>query len=485
MKFTGFFDALLQFSNTAVNWIWGPPLLALLLGAGLYLSYMTRGLQFRQLGKSLKLLFSREVHQGKGEGDISPWAALMTALSATVGNGNLAGLATAIALGGPGAPVFMWIAGIIGMATKYAEGVLGVHFREKAPNGTMAGGPMYYLKQIKNQKLGAFLSKAFAVLGVIAGLIGAGNMAQSNSMTESLANTVFQHVQGSDVQTVVPPLAYYLVIGLIISLLVGFVIIRGIKTIGKVTEKLVPAMILFYFFFAFWIIIANIEFIPAAFELIFSSAFGLQPILGATVGIAIQRGISLGSLSNEAGLGSAAIAQAASNSDDPRKNGLIAMTGVFIDTILANTLTTLTIVLTGAYLHTQAWAGSGIENPLTGIVLTQHAFTTVIPSIGGEVIAIASFVFGLTTLIGWAYYGEKCIEFLGGNRVILPYRYVFILFLFLGAIITPLAGESYAYMNIIWNVGSIANGLMAIPNLIGLFLLAKVVVRLSGEDLGK
>lgn len=477
-----FFDQLLSWTQTVDGWVWGIPMIALLLGIGLYLTVQLRVIQFRQLGTSFRLIFSKESRQGEGKGDISPWAALMTALSATVGNGNIAGVGTAIAIGGPGAPVYMWLAGLLGMATKYAEGLLGVHFRDIAPNDTMAGGPMYYLKNgLKQKKLGYALGAAFSVFGIIACLIGSGNMAQSNSMTAALANSLHQYFSPEST-TQLPPTFYFLIIGLLISVMVAAVIIRGIKTIGKVAEKLVPGMIVFYFVFAAGVVLVNFTEIPAAFQLIFASAFGFQPLLGATVGMAVQRGISQGLLSSEAGIGSAAIAQAASNSDDPRKNGLIAMTGVFIDTILANTLTTLCIVLTGAYTYTQSWQGLEATNSKTSIILTQAAFSEVFPEFGGAIIAFASFLFGFTTLIGWSYYGEKCIEFLGGNKVVKPYRYAFILFVFIGAIVTPLAGDDYRYINIIWYVGNISNALMAVPNLIGLCLLSGVVIRLSKRD---
>ncbi len=483
----GFFDALLKNTRALDVWMWGPTMIALLFGTGLYLTFRTKGIQFTKFFYSLKLIFSRESRsENTGKGDISPFAALMTALAATVGNGNIAGVATAIAIGGPGAPVYMWIAGLFGMATKYAEGFLGVYYREVAPNGTMAGGPMYYVSRgLKNKKLGRLLGGAFAIFSTIACLIGTGNMAQSNSMTASLANS-FNKVFHSGVAGQQAPALYYYVIGAIIAFLVGIVIIGGIKKIGHVSEKLVPAMIGFYIFFALWVIFANFSEIPAAFALIFRSAFGFQPLVGATVGLAIQNGVSRGLLSNEAGLGSAAIAQGASASDEPAKNGLIAMTGVFIDTILVNTMTTLTIVLTGAYMQTQAWQGLEATNNITSILVTQKAFNTVIPyEMGGVVISFASFVFGYTTLLGWSYYGEKSIEYLGGNKVVMPFRYVFIAFLFFGAIITPIAGNNFNYLNIVWHLGNIGNALMAFPNLIGLIFLAGLVAKITKERLGK
>jgi AGCS family alanine or glycine:cation symporter len=480
----GFFDTVLYWTRELDLLFWGPGMIALLLVTGIFLTIRTRGLQFTHFWHSLKLIFSKEARSEEGQGDISPFAALMTALAATVGNGNIAGVATAIAIGGPGAPVYMWIAGIFGMATKYAEGFLGVYYREIAPNGTMAGGPMYYVKNgLKFKKLGRILGGAFAVCGAIACLIGTGNMAQSNSMTASLANT-FNRMFHEGVVGELAPTPYYFIIGLIIAFLVGFVIIGGIKKIGRVSEKLVPAMIVFYIIAAMSVILLNITHIPEAVGVIFRSAFGLQPLVGASVGLAIQNGVSRGLLSNEAGLGSAAIAQGASTSEEPTNNGLIAMTGVFIDTILVNSMTTLSIVLSGMYIQTQAWQGLGGEANVTSIVLTQEAFNSVIPyGIGGIIIAIASFIFGYTTLLGWSYYGEKCIEYLGGNKVIMPYRYTFIVFLFLGAIVTPIAGASYDYLNIVWHIGNIGNALMAFPNLVGLLFLAGIVASITRKKL--
>jgi AGCS family alanine or glycine:cation symporter len=482
----GFFDLLLERVRELDLLFWGPGMIALLLLTGIILTIVTRGLQFTHFWHSIKLILSKESRSEEGKGDISPFAALMTALAATVGNGNIAGVATAIAIGGPGAPVYMWIAGIFGMATKYSEGFLGVHFREVAPNGTMAGGPMYYVKNgLKNKTIGKYLGAAFAIFGAIACLIGTGNMAQSNSMTASIANSFNQAFHGG-VAGEQAPEYYYYIIGLLIAVLVGMVIIGGIKKIGHVSEKLVPAMIFFYIFFALWIIFANISLVPEAFMIIFRSAFGFQPMVGATVGLAIQNGVSRGLLSNEAGLGSAAIAQGASTSKEPTKNGLIAMTGVFIDTILVNSMTTLTIVLTGAYMQTQAWQGLGAPDNITSILVTQKAFNAVIPfGMGGTIIAIASFVFGYTTLLGWSYYGEKCIEYLGGEKVVLPYRYIFIVFLFFGAILTPLAGQSFDYLNIVWHIGNIGNALMAFPNLVGLLFLSGLVARITRERLAK
>ncbi|RMG64893.1 MAG: sodium:alanine symporter family protein [Calditrichaeota bacterium] len=488
---TDFLEALLHYSLAVRNFMWGNWMVALLVLTGLVLSVFTKFIQVRRLGNALKLVLlgaRGKDYQEEEEGDISPFAALMTALAATVGNGNIAGVATAIATGGPGAPLWMWVSGFLGMATKYAEGFLGVKYREVAEDGTMAGGPMYYIsKGLKNKKFGKILGAVFAVCGAFAALFGTGNMAQSNSMA-----LAFQSQLG------VPPL----VSGLVITLLVGLVIIGGIKRIGAVAERLVPGMILFYFAGAFVVIIANVTHIGEAFRIIFESAFTGKALGGALIGTSVQRAISLGVsrgvLSNESGLGSAAIAQSASKSGDPAKNGLIAMTGTFIDTLVVNTMTTLTIVLSGMWLLTPA---TGVDldpsrvaahlpqmvtqfaqqvgydlsqGGLSSTALTAAAFNTVIPY-GGWIIAFCSFLFGYTTLIGWAYYGEICLEYIAGVKVKRPYRLTYIALLFLGA---NLQGQ---YLDIVWNVGDIANAFMAIPNLVGLLFLARIVARIT-ED---
>jgi AGCS family alanine or glycine:cation symporter len=386
------------------------------------------------------------------EGDISPFAALMTALAATVGNGNIAGVATAIATGGPGAPFWMWISGFFGMATKYAEGFLGVKYREIAEDSSMAGGPMYYIRKgIKNITIAKYLGGTFAVCGAFAALFGTGNMAQSNSMELAFKS-----------QFGVPPI----ISATLLTVIVGLVIIGGIKRIGAVAERLVPTMILLYVSGALFVILAKITLIFSAFKIIFETAFSAQTLGGALVGTSVQKaisfGVSRGVLSNESGLGSAAIAQSASKSKDPAKNGLIAMTGTFIDTTLVNTMTTLTIVLTGVYLFIPAagvrmLADGGSFSPneiqmlhpkvletassigyelsqggLSSTALTAEAFNSVIP-FGGWIIALASFLFGYTTLIGRSYYGEQCLEYFAGVKIKRPYRLIYISLLFLGA----------------------------------------------------
>lgn len=444
------------------DFMWGSWMLVLLLGTGILLTFLTRLIQVRRFVLSMKLVLRGAMKKDrteKEEGDISPYAALMTALAATVGNGNIAGVATAIATGGPGAPVWMWIAGFLGMATKYAEGFLGVRFREKNVRGEMSGGPMYYARKgIKNEQLSKFMGMFFAICGAFTCLFGTGNMAQGNSMALAFKS-----------QFNIP----FWITSLVITTMVGAVILGGIRRIGSVSERLVPTMIFLYFGGAIVIILANITHLPAAFATIFQSAFSVKAVGGALVGTSVKQAISIGIrrglLSNESGLGSAAIAQSAAKSTDPSFNGLIAMTGTFIDTIVVNTLTTLTIVITGSHLRTAAF---GSAEGLTSTELTAEAFNSVLP-FGGYIVALCSFLFGYSTLLAWCYYGEKCLEYIFGVRVIYPYRVAFILLLFLGSNIQGV------HLNIIWYIGDTANALMAFPNLISLLLLSGLVGRVT------
>lgn len=492
-----FLEALLRLSKNISNFMWGEWMIILLVGTGIILTFVTGIIQLRKLALSLNLVLKGSRRKGKEslekeEGDISPFAALMTALAATVGNGNIAGVATAIATGGPGAPFWMWLSALFGMATKYAEGFLGVKYRKVAEDGTMSGGPMYYIRYgIKNSSIAKPLAMLFAICGGMTALFGTGNMMQSNSMALAFKS-----------QFHIPTL----VSAIVITFLVGLVIIGGIKRIGAVAERLVPFMIIFYLMGALIIILVKFTEIPAAFVLIFKSAFSIKAAGGALIGTTVKEAISLGVrrgvLSNEAGMGSAAIAQAAAKSPDPAYNGLIAMTGVFIDTLMVNTLTTLSIVLTGLWRLTPA-AGVALRIPgqpfdvstvpqhamqfahqiginlaqtggLTSTQLTAEAFNSIVP-FGGWGIAFASLIFGYTTLIGWAYYGEKCVEYIFGIRSVLSYRICYIILLFLGALMTG------RYLNIVWYIGDTFNAIMAIPNLIGLLFLAGVVASTTKE----
>jgi AGCS family alanine or glycine:cation symporter len=336
-----------------------------------------------------------------------------------------------------------------------------VKFRIKNKLGEMSGGPMYYARHgIKNENVAKFMGMFFAICGAFACLFGTGNMAQSNSMALAFND-----------QFGVP----FWLTGLVITTMVGAVILGGIKRIGAVSERLVPAMIFFYFVGALVIIITNISELPHAFGVIFRSAFSIKAVGGAMVGTSVRQamvlGVRRGMLSNESGLGSAAIAQSASKSSDPSRNGLIAMTGTFIDTIIVNTLTTLTIVITGMYLKTAAY---GSSEGLTSTALTAAAFDSVIP-FGGYIIAISSFLFGYSTLLGWCYYGEKCLEYIFGVRIIYPFRIAFILLLFIGANIQGV------HLNIIWNTGDMANAFMAFPNLVSLLILSGMLGRITRD----
>ncbi len=462
-----FLDQLLIWTQRFADFMWGNWMIVLLVGTGILLTIVTKGIQVQKFFLSMRFVFRGALGKDKTEkkeGDISPFAALMTALAATVGNGNIAGVATAIATGGPGAPFWMWVSAFFGMATKYAEGFLGVKFRKVAEDGTMAGGPMYYARYgIKNQTFAKILGMTFAVCGGATALFGTGNMMQSNSMA-----LAFKSQFG--IPTIVSAVA--------LTILAGLVIIGGIKRIGAVSEKLVPSMILLYFVGVVVILIVRVNYLWDAAVLIFKSAFSLKAAGGALVGTSIQKALSLGVrrgvLSNEAGLGSAAIAQSAAKSPDPVYNGLIAMTGTFIDSIFVNTLTTFTIVVTGVWKLTPA-AGMALgAGGMTSTQLTVSAFNSVIPY-GGVIIALASFLFGYSTVIAWAYYGEQCLEYIWGIRAVVPYRFIFIGLLFIGAIIT---GE---HINIVWNIGDAFNAIMAVPNLIALIALSGVVAKLTSS----
>jgi alanine or glycine:cation symporter, AGCS family len=416
--------------------VWGPIMLTLLVGTGLYLTIMLKGMQFRVLPHALRLIFSKDKHD---EGDISHFAALMTALAATVGIGNIVGVATAITLGGPGAVFWMWVTGLVGMATKYSEAVLAVKYREKGAHG-MRGGPMYYLS--KGAGL-PWLGTLFAVFTACAAF-GIGNMTQSNA-TAKILETTFQ----------IPTEAT----GIILTLLTGLVIIGGIKAIGKFTSFIVPFMIITYVACCLWVLALNVNAIPEAFGLIFYHAFNPSAasggFVGATIAAAMRYGIARGVFSNESGLGSAPIAAAAARTNDPVKQALVSMTQTFIDTLVVCTMTAL-VILTATSWTQGISAGE----------LTSASMAETLGSTGGVIVAIATAFFAFSTLIGWSYYGEKAIEYLFGSKPITVYRVVFTVAVMVGAVTS---------LEFVWNFSDLMNGLMAIPNLIGLLLLSKVI----------
>lgn len=448
-----FYTQLVQWVDQTATWIWSY-MVYILFVVGAWLTIKTGFIQFRRLGDGAKLVFKGFMGKkipGKHEGDVSPFAALSTALAATVGNGNIGGVATALFWGGPGAIFWMWICGFVGMATKYAEAVLGVEYREKYPDGTIAGGPMYYIKNgLKNKSVALYLAAAFAVCGAFAALFGTGNMMQANQMALAF-----------NAQFGIPKVAT----GIVITIMVALVIIGGIKRIGMVAEKLVPTMIIAYFIFGFVVIIKHYAEIPKVFELIFYYAFtpsaAVGGFLGATVSQAIQFGFRRGLLSNEAGLGSAPIAHAAAQTPTPIHQGLIGTMEVFIDTIIVCTLTALINLSTGMWQSGQS-----------GTAMTVASFSEGVPYVGGLVVALSSFLFGYTTLIGWCYYGEQCMKYLFGIKITYTYRIIYIILMFIGSIAT---------IELVFFVGDIANAFMALPNLIALALLGGTVGALTKE----
>lgn len=436
---------------TALNGIvWGPLMLVFILGTGLYLMFGLSFLPLRKIGAGFKLLW--QGRHKKGEGDIAPFNALMTSLSATIGTGNIAGVATAIFLGGPGALFWMWCTALVGMATKYAEAVLAVKYREVDNKGMHIGGPMFYIKNGLKPHW-AWLGTSFAVFGAIAGF-GIGNTIQANSVADVM-NTTFD----------VPPLAT----GITIAALAALVLIGGIKRIANVAGKLVPLMALSYLVAGVIILVMNVEALPQAFELIFTHAF--TPIAatggfaGAAVWAAIRFGVARGIFSNEAGLGSAPIAHAAASTNSPVQQGTIAMLGTFIDTLVICSITGLVIITTGV------WSSGE-----TGASLSSAAFEAALPGIGQYIVAIGLSVFAFTTILGWSFYSEKCFEYLLGERVITPFRICWIIAVPIGAT---------ANLSFIWLVADTLNALMAIPNLIALILLSPVVFRLTKEYFNK
>ncbi len=442
-------EALTSLLNSLSSFIWGPIMLALLLGVGIYLSLGLKLMPWRKIGHGFNLLFSGQADKNKG--DISPFQALMTALSATIGTGNIAGVATAIFLGGPGAIFWMWVTALFGMATKYGEAVLAVKYREVDSRGKRQGGPMYYIKNGlgDNWKWLGFL---FALFGTVAAF-GIGNMVQSNSVADALQSNF--HIDP-------------MITGIVLAVLVGLVIIGGVTRIGEVAGKLVPIMAIAYIVGSLVVIFANFDQIGNAFGLIFSSAFSgtaaTGGFAGAAVWAAIRFGVARGVFSNEAGLGSAPIAHAAAQTDDPVRQGMIAMLGTFIDTIIVCTMTALVIILTGAW--TSGETGASLSTLAYGQGLAGANY----------IVTIGLVVFAFTTLIGWSYYGERCAEYIFGTAIIVPYRIVWVVAVMTGALIK---------LNFVWLLADVMNGFMAIPNLIALALLSPVIFKVTKDYLSK
>ncbi len=426
--------------------VWGPLMLALILGVGFYLQAGLKFMPIRKLGFGFNLLW--QGRQATGEGQISPFNALMTSLSATIGTGNIAGVATAIFLGGPGALFWMWMTALVGMATKYAEAVCAVRYREQDELGNYVGGPMYYIKNgLGKQWL--WLAPVFAIFGTIAGF-GIGNTVQANSV----ANVINENFG-------VDPL----IVGIVLMVLTAAVILGGITRIGAVAGKLVPAMAVTYILCGILVLLVNVGQIPAAIGLIFEHAF--TPVAaeggfaGAAVWAAIRFGVARGVFSNEAGLGSAPIAHAAASTKGPINQGLVAMLGTFIDTIIVCSITGLAIITSGAW-----------TTGVTGAALTSSAFEATLPGVGGYMVAIVLAVFAFTTILGWSFYSEKCISFLVGVKALIPFR-------LLWCVAVPLGAS--ADLGFIWLLADTLNAMMALPNLLALALLSPVVFKLTKD----
>ena len=432
---------MLEILNEIDAFVWGPPLLVLLVGTGILLTFRLQLLQVFKLPQALGLIFSAK---NDGSGDVNSFKALCTALAATVGTGNIVGVATAIKAGGPGALFWMWMAAFFGMATKYSECLLAVKYRTVDANGNISGGPMYYIENGLGKKYKP-LAVMFAVFGVLCAYFGIGTFAQVNSIVE-----ITQISAGI-------PVVYT---GIALTVVVAAVTIGGLKSIATVAAKVVPAMALLYFLTTVGIMIVFADQVPAAIATVLNSAFtptaAQGGFLGATVMLAMRSGVARGVFSNESGLGSAPIVAAAAKTKWAAEQGLISMTGTFIDTIIICTLTGLSLVVSGV------WCG-----PLNGAAMTESAFTMAFPAFGSILLLVGLVLFAFTTILGWNYYGERCVEYLMGVKAILPYRIIFICLIACGP---------FLKLEEIWVLADIVNGLMAIPNLIALIALSGVVV---------
>ncbi|MDR1984170.1 MAG: sodium:alanine symporter family protein [Prevotellaceae bacterium] len=432
------------------SWLWDWPLLILLFGTHLFLTFRLGFIQ-RYTGKAIRLSVMRDKNS---HGDVSQFSALATALAATIGTGNIVGVATAIALGGPGAVLWTWLTGILGISTKYAEGLLAIKYRVKRKDGNIAGGPMYYLQYgLKNRKAGKILGVLFAAFAALAAF-GIGSSTQSNSIKDAVFTTFSfaseTNFLGITIQTKI-------LVGIALSLITGMVIIGGIKSIARVSQSVVPFMACFYVAGCLFILITGYETLWDTIKLIFSQAFSLKSVGGGAVGSAImlaaRYGVARGLFSNESGLGSAAIVAAAARTRNPVRQALVSSSGTFWDTVIICALTGLTIVNTGAW-----------KSGFTGFELTRLAFSQI--PFGEIIVGIALLMFAFTTIIGWSYYAEKSIEYLFGRKSILPYKIVYLSMVFVGSVFS---------LDLIWNFADITNGLMALPNLIALILLSGVV----------
>ena len=456
-------EAINGFLGAVDNFVWGVPLMVLIMAGGLLLTVRLGLLQVRKLPLALKWMGKNE--EG-GEGEISSFAALCTALSATIGTGNIVGVATAVCAGGPGALFWMIVAAFLGMATKYSEGLLAVKYRVVAEDGHSLGGPFYYIEQGMGAKW-KWLAKVFAFFGVCVGLFGIGTFSQVNGIASAINN--FFDPNNAHCVKLLPFLGEYswsvVIASLLLSFCVAAVLIGGVKRIASVSQVIVPFMAIIYFVFAIILVLCNITAVPAAIKTIVVAAFTPKAVTGGMVGsmlVAMQKGVARGIFSNEAGLGSAPIAAAAAQTKEPVRQGLVSMTGTFIDTIIICTLTGLSIVLTGA------WQVEGLE----GVAVTTYAFQHGLPfpaQVSSFVLMLCLVFFAFTTILGWDYYSERCLEYLSGGNMkhVKIYRWLYIFAVFIGP---------YMTVSAVWTIADIFNGLMALPNMIALFALNGVVV---------
>jgi AGCS family alanine or glycine:cation symporter len=430
--------------NYIYNIVWGPPILVLILGTGLYFSSRTGFLQFRKLPYVINhtILSVLKKRQKKTKGTITPFQALTTALASTIGTGNIVGVATAISIGGPGSIFWIWLSAFLGMMTKYSEILLSLKFRKRNSYGDYVGGPMYYIRYGLHNK---GLSMIFSILGILASF-GIGNMTQINSISSSLYNSL----------NINPAIT-----GIVIAIIVSFIIVGGVNRIAKTTEKLVPYMTVFYLSITLIVLLANIKNIPSSISLIFCHAFtktaATGGFAGSTLMLTVKSGVSRGIFANEAGLGSSPIAHAAADTDTPVSQAIWGITEVFIDTVVICSCTALVIISTGKW-----------NSGLLGVDMTISAFSSVLPNLAPHAISISIFFFGFSTLISWSYYGERCLEFLlGSSKFNILYKLIYIGVITIG---------STASISLVWSISDILNGLMAMSNLVGVLGLSDIVV---------
>ena len=433
-------ESLKTLFDTLGGWVWGPYMLVLLVGTGVYLTVRLMGIQFTLLPFALKQAFTpqKKTEGETQEGDISHFGALMTALSATIGTGNIAGVATAVVVGGPGAVFWMWITAIFGMATKYGEGVLAVKYRVQNSKGEMSGGPMYYIERGMKQKWLAILFAGFATIASF----GIGSSVQSNSVAQSIHASF--GIEGW-------------ITGVVLTVFTAVVILGGIKSISKVSSVIVPFMAVFYVLGGLIIILLNLDGLMPALQLIFSDAFTGNAVAGGALGTVIRYGVARGVFSNEAGMGSAPIAAAAAKTDHPVRQALVSMTGTFLDTIVVCSITGIVLVMGNMYMDGE-----------TGAALTTHTFNKLLPGPGGWIVTFGLIFFAYSTILGWCYYGEKCATYLFGDKCITIYRVIYVATVMLGTV---------ASLDLVWAAADTFNGLMAIPNLIALLALSGVIIK--------